>query len=358
MRLAIRLARRSMGRVAPNPAVGCVLVRDGIVVARAATAPSGRPHAEAIALSRAGAMARGADAYVTLEPCAHHGRTPPCADALIAAGVRRVVCAGQDVDPRVNGQGISRLRAAGIEVEVGVCGEEAACLTAGFASRITRTRPAVTLKLATSSDAMIATGSGESKWITGAQARRVVHLLRARHDAIMTGIGTVLADDPELTCRLAGLGDRSPHRVVIDTRASLPVASQLVRTARSVGVLVMTAPGTDPERVRGLERHGVEVVECPAGEDGRVRPDGVLHRLAKIGFNDVMLESGGRLAASFLGAGCVDRVVWFRAPVLIGGDGLPAIRALELARLGAAPGFTLEDMRPLGEDTVAYYTLR
>ena len=353
MRLAIRLARRSMGRVAPNPAVGCVLVHDGIVIARGATAPSGRPHAEAVALERAGERARGATAYVTLEPCSHHAATPPCADALIAAGVRRVVCACQDPDPRVDGRGLARLRAAGVAVETGVCSEEAGRVMAGFARRIERSRPTVTLKLATSGDAMAATAGGESKWITGAPARRMVHLLRARHDAIVTGIGTVLADDPELTCRLPGLGDRSPIRVVIDSRASLPITSRLVKTAHEVPVLVIVAPGAD--RVRDLELRGAEVIECPAGDDGRVLPGGILHRLAERGVNDVMLESGGRLAAAFLGADLVDRIAWFRAPMLIGGDGMPAIGALGLSRLAAAPGFISGDAVPVGEDTMTCY---
>ncbi|MGQ3031841.1 MAG: bifunctional diaminohydroxyphosphoribosylaminopyrimidine deaminase/5-amino-6-(5-phosphoribosylamino)uracil reductase RibD, partial [Ferrovibrionaceae bacterium] len=218
MRHALGLAARGLGRTWPNPAVGCVLVRDEIVLARGNTQPGGRPHAEVVALSRAGSQAAGATAYVTLEPCAHHGKTPPCADALIAAGIGRCVVALQDPDPRVDGGGIRRLLAAGIPVTTGVCEAEAAALNAGFLMRVRQGRPLVTLKLATTLDGRIATHAGESRWITGATARARGHLMRADHDAIMVGIGTALTDDPDLTCRLAGLEDRSPVRIVLDGR--------------------------------------------------------------------------------------------------------------------------------------------
>ena len=208
MRAALALARRGLGRVAPNPAVGCILVRDGIVVGRGWTQPGGRPHAETEALRRAGAAAAGAVAYVTLEPCAHHGSTPPCADALIAAGVSRVVVAIEDPDPRVAGRGLARLTAAGISVETGVCADEAGRLNAGFLKRIEHGLPLVTLKLATSLDGKIATHAGESQWITGEDARARGHLLRAQTDAIMIGSGTAQIDNPLLTCRLPGLEDR------------------------------------------------------------------------------------------------------------------------------------------------------
>ncbi|MCK5275514.1 MAG: bifunctional diaminohydroxyphosphoribosylaminopyrimidine deaminase/5-amino-6-(5-phosphoribosylamino)uracil reductase RibD, partial [Alphaproteobacteria bacterium] len=219
MRAALALAGRGLGRVWPNPAVGCVLVdRDGRVTGRGWTQPGGRPHAETEALARAGGAAKGATAYVTLEPCVHHGQTPPCADALIEAGVARVIAATEDPDPRVKGGGLGRLRDAGIAVEAGLLREEAELLNAGYLMRQREGRPVVTLKLATTLDGRIATHAGESRWITGEAARARGHMMRARHDAIMVGIGTALADNPTLTCRLPGLEDRSPVRIVVDAR--------------------------------------------------------------------------------------------------------------------------------------------
>lgn len=355
MRVALRLAGRRVGQVAPNPPVGCVLVRDGVLVGRGATAPGGRPHAETIALEQAGAQARGATAYVTLEPCSHHGATPPCAAALVRVGVRRVVCALQDPDPRVQGRGFAALRSAGIELETGVCREEAARIAAGFLGRVTRNRPAVTLKLATTADGRIATRSGESRWITGEPARREVHALRARHDALLTGIGTVDADDPELTCRLPGLTDRSPVRVVLDTGLRLATESRLVRTARRVPVLVITGPDASSDAALALQGLGVDVVRCPVDRDGRVSAPAALECLAGRGITEVMAECGGRLATALLGEGLVDRIVWFRAPMVLGGDGVPAIGGLGVAELVAAPSFTRTAVRQAGGDTVEFY---
>ncbi len=242
MRTALALARRGLGAVWPNPAVGCVLVNGGRVIGRGWTQPGGRPHAETEALRRAGEAARGAIAYVSLEPCCHWGRTPPCADALIAAGVRRVVVALEDPDPRVAGAGIGRLRAAGLAVDTGLGAAEAAEINAGFLARLAFGRPLVTLKLATSLDGRIATGSGESRWITGPPARARAHSLRAEHDAIMVGTGTVLADDPQLTCRLPGLGHRSPVRVVLDRHLRIPPAAQVIADARRTPTWVLTLP--------------------------------------------------------------------------------------------------------------------
>jgi len=231
MRSALELARRGLGIVAPNPAVGCVLVQGGRVVGRGWTQPGGRPHAETEALRRAGAASRGAVAYVTLEPCCHWGQTPPCTDALVAAGVRRVVVGAEDPDPRVSGRGIERLRAAGIEVELGICAEAAAELAAGFLLRMRAGRPLVTLKLATTLDGRIATHGGESQWITGPLARQRAHALRADHDAIMVGSNTAVVDDPLLTCRLAGLAARSPVRIAVDSRLRVPLTHKLVAGA-------------------------------------------------------------------------------------------------------------------------------
>src|SRR6266853_3702784 len=260
MRAALGLARRGLGRVWPNPAVGCVIVKDGRAVGRGWTQPGGRPHAETEALARAAAAAHGATAYVTLEPCCHWGRTPPCADALIAAGLGRVVVALEDPDPRVAGGGVARLRAAGIAVEAGLGAAEAAEINAGFFQRVRLGRPLVTLKLATSLDGRIATASGESRWITGAPARERAHLLRATHDAILVGTDTVLTDDPQLTCRLPGLASRSPVRIVLDRQLRIPPTARIIAEARQVPTWLMTLSSANPGRQKSLRAAGVEVI--------------------------------------------------------------------------------------------------
>lgn len=358
MRQAIRIGRRGRGLVAPNPSVGCVLVREGRVVARGWTQPGGRPHAEAVALARAGALASGCTAYVSLEPCAHHGVTSPCADALIAAGVVRVVVAAHDPDPRVDGRGVLRLREAGVAVSEDVCQPEADRDLAGFVGRVLTGQPFVTLKLATTIDSRIATRDGESKWITGSPARRLVHAMRARHDVVLTGVGTVLADDPMLNCRLPGLEGRSPMRVVLDSKLSTPTTSALARTASDIKTMIITtpaAPGAAEEALAGL---GVEVIRVDAGQTGRVAPDVALKALGYRGITSVFVESGGRLASSFLNANQVDRLVWFRAPLVIGGDGQSALEPLGITLLEAAPRFERTDARSIGEDMVETYRRR
>ena len=355
MRTALTLARRGLGNVWPNPAVGCVLVRDGRIVGRGWTQPGGRPHAEAEALHRAGDLARGATAYVTLEPCAHHGATGPCAEALVVAGITRAVIALQDPDPRVCGRGTAALRAAGIAVVEGVLGDEAAELNRGFLLRVSECRPLFTLKLATSLDGRIAAGSGDSKWITGPEARRHAHLLRATHDAVLAGSATALADDPALTCRLPGLAARSPVRVVADSRLRLPTEAQMVRTARELPTWVLTTAAADPDRRAALRAAGVVVID--AATDSTDVPDaGVMARaLAERGLTRVLIEGGGRLAAAFLRAGLVDRLCWFTAPKIIGGDGLAAVAALGLTTVASAPAFRLQRTRVLGSDTLCEY---
>lgn len=343
MRAALGLARRGLGDVWPNPAVGCVLVRDGRVVGRGWTQPGGRPHAETEALRRAGDAARGATAYVTLEPCAHHGRTPPCADALIAAGISRCVAAIEDPDPRVAGRGLERLKAAGIAVTLGVGGAEAAEVNAGFLSRILRGRPLVTLKLATTLDGRIATRSGDSRWITGPEARAEVHRLRATHDAILVGIGTVLADDPDLTCRLPGLEHRSPLRIVLDSRGRLPSGSRLASSCWMLGCREAPPAGLPST---------VEVIPIARGTDGRVDLVQALAELGRRGLTRVLVEGGGEVAAALLKAGLVDRLAWFHAPKLIGGDGLPALGTLGIEKLADARVLVGADIRRLGEDVL------
>jgi diaminohydroxyphosphoribosylaminopyrimidine deaminase / 5-amino-6-(5-phosphoribosylamino)uracil reductase len=357
MRAALALARRGLGNVWPNPAVGCVLVGTGHVVGRGWTAPGGRPHAETEALRRAGPRAGGATAYVSLEPCSHHGQTPPCAEALIEAGVGRVVAAIEDPDPRVCGTGIARLRAAGVAVEVGVGAAEAAEINAGFFSRIRWGRPLVTLKLATSLDGRIAMPSGESRWITGPSARSRAHLWRARHDAVMVGIGTVLADDPQLTCRLAGLGASSPVRVVVDRQLRIPPTARLVAEAREVPAWVLTSRSADPARRETLLGRGAEVIDIDVGENG-LDLEAALAALGDRGITRLLIEGGARLAAALLNARLVDRLAWFQAPLLIGGDGVPAVGALGIAALAEAPAFERISTEAIGADLLTIFRIR
>ncbi|WP_247886810.1 bifunctional diaminohydroxyphosphoribosylaminopyrimidine deaminase/5-amino-6-(5-phosphoribosylamino)uracil reductase RibD [Azospirillum sp. SYSU D00513] len=355
MRAALSLAARGLGTTWPNPAVGCVIVRDGAVVGRGWTQPGGRPHAETEALARAGDSARGATAYVTLEPCNHHGKTPPCSEALIAAGVRRVVVACQDPDPRVAGGGLRRLKEAGLEVVVGVCAAEALALNRGFFSRISEDRPLYTLKLATTLDGRIATRTGASQWITGPTARAWGHGLRARHDAIMVGIGTALADDPELTCRLPGLEHRSPVRIVVDSRLRLPLNSRLAKGARDVPTWIVAREDADAARLQAFADCGAEVIPVPADAAGLPDLAAAGAALAGRGLTRVLVEGGATLAASLLRAGLVDRLEWFRAASVIGGDGTAAVAGFGLDRLDGMPGFERVSVRHAGADLAESY---
>jgi diaminohydroxyphosphoribosylaminopyrimidine deaminase/5-amino-6-(5-phosphoribosylamino)uracil reductase len=350
MRAALALARRGLGNCWPNPAVGCVVVREGRVVGRAVTAPGGRPHAETLALAAAGEAARGATLYVTLEPCCHHGRTPPCTDALAASGLARVVVAMRDPDPRVNGEGIARLRAARIAVTEGVLEAEAEAINAGFISRLKRGRPLVTLKLASTLDGRIATGTGESRWITGPAARRVAHALRGRHDAILVGIGTVLADNPDLTCRLPGFRPNPLVRLIADSELRTPLTSRLVATAHEAPTWILARSGADPERGRALAAAGVQVIELESGEAGGVDLPWALAALAQRGLTRVLVEGGARLAAALLRADLVDRLAWFHAPAIMGADGFPAAEAFGITSLGAMPRFVREHAAAVGDD--------
>jgi len=352
MRLAIALGARGLGRVWPNPAVGCVIVRDGRILARGWTQPGGRPHAEAMAL--ASCDARGATAYVSLEPCAHHGRTPPCCDALIAAGVVRVVTALTDPDPRVSGQGHARLRAAGVMVEEGVETEAAALVNAGFFLRVTEGRPWVTLKLAQTLDGRIATASGESRWITGAEARRAVHALRARHDAVLVGGGTARADDPDLTVRDLGVAHQ-PVRVVASRGLDLDPESRLGRTARDVPVWLLYAEGLRVPDAWAAK--AARLIGCAVRGDA-LDSRAMLAALADAGITRVFCEGGGALAASLLGAGVVDELVVFTAGKLIGADGVPGMGALGLAHLADAPRFDLVGFDRVGCDTYQIWRRR
>jgi diaminohydroxyphosphoribosylaminopyrimidine deaminase/5-amino-6-(5-phosphoribosylamino)uracil reductase len=351
MAMALALAERGLGNVWPNPAVGCVLVKDGRVVGRGWTQPGGRPHAESEAIGRAGAAAHGSTAYVTLEPCAHHGRTPPCTDLMAAAGIARTVVAAVDPDPRVDGKGLERLRAAGIEVVLGCLEEEACRLNAGFFARMRLRRPQVGLKLATSADGRIATAGGDSKWITGAAARAEGHRLRLRHDAILVGSGTALADDPRLTCRLPGLEGGSPVRVVLDRRLRLTPGSELARSARREPLWLFTgqtaSPAAQTLRAAGADLH--PLAEAPPADQLRA----MLAVLAEQGITRLLVEGGAAVATAFLRAGLVDRLYLFDAPLLLGADGRPATLSLGVERLDTAPRWRRVEERLLGDDRLA-----
>lgn len=349
MRAALGLARRGLGNAWPNPAVGCVVVRDGRVVGRAVTAPGGRPHAETAALAAAGEAARGATVYVTLEPCCHWGRTPPCTDALIEAGVARVVIAARDCDPRVNGEGISRLREAGIVVDEGLLAAEAEEVTAGFFSCVRLGRPLVTLKLATTLDGRIATRAGESRWITGEAARRMGHALRGQHDAVMVGVGTVMTDDPELTCRVPGYKPVPVVRVVADSHLRARLTAKLVATASTAPTWFVCRDGADRDRRTALSEAGVEIIEVAGADPGVSLPE-TLAALAERGITRVLVEGGAQLAAALLRDDLVDRVAWFHAPGIMGGDGWPAAQAFGVRDLGRMPRFVRADSRAVGED--------
>ncbi|MEC7962138.1 MAG: bifunctional diaminohydroxyphosphoribosylaminopyrimidine deaminase/5-amino-6-(5-phosphoribosylamino)uracil reductase RibD [Pseudomonadota bacterium] len=320
------------------------------MVGRGWTQPTGRPHAEVVALAQAGAAARGATAYVTLEPCSHHGKTPPCAEALIAAGVVRVVAAVTDSDPRVSGQGFQMLRDAGIEVSTGVLAEEAARDLSGFFQRVETGRPALTLKLANSFDGRIATATGESQWITGPEARRYVHGLRATHDAVMVGGGTARADDPSLTVRDMGV-ERQPVRVVLSRRLDLPLMGNLARTAREVPVWICHGPDLDPLLERSWRDLGAELIACPLAQ-GQIDPAAALQALGQRGLTRAFCEGGGALAAALLAQDLVDDLIGFTAGLAIGAEGLPGIGAMGLERLSEAPRYQLVETRPIGADVL------
>lgn len=354
---AFALARRRLGSTWPNPSVGCVIGREGRVLGRGWTQTGGRPHAEQMALedvrARWGAEAlRGATAWVSLEPCAHHGRTPPCAGALAAAGIARVVAPIEDPDPRVSGRGFATLRAAGVHVDTGLMIPRARDLNAGFLSRLERGRPWLTLKLAATLDGRIATADGESRWITGPEARARVHLMRAESDAVLVGAGSALADDPALDVRLPGLDDRRPVRIVADGGLGLSLMSRLARSAGDHPLWLLHRPGADATRRRALEDIGAVCVEVPALASGELDMAAALPRLGERGLTRVLCEGGGRIAASLLRAGLADEVAWFSAGAAIGAEGAPAVAGMGLHRLADAPRMRLHAVEALGGDAL------
>ena len=355
MRAALALAQRGLGDTAPNPSVGCVIATSTQPIARAYTGPGGRPHAETQALAMAGSAARGATAYVTLEPCAHYGKTPPCAQALIDAQIARVVIAQPDPDPRVNGAGIAMLKRAGIAVEIGLCEAQAAQINAGFTSVITRARPLITLKLATSLDGQIATRLGASQWITGPAARAAGHALRGNHDAIMVGVGTILADDPELTCRLEGYRATKLTRIIVDSHLRTPLTSRLLVSAAESPIWILHRDGADPARLAAFTDLGLKLIELPAAATGVSLPN-AMRALAAHGITRLLVEGGSTLAAALLQADLIDRLAWFTAPLVIGGDGIPAIAGFGIDKITQAAHFTLDHLQQLGPDRLAHYS--
>jgi diaminohydroxyphosphoribosylaminopyrimidine deaminase/5-amino-6-(5-phosphoribosylamino)uracil reductase len=350
MSCALALAARGLGDTWPNPTVGCVIVKDGVVVGRGWTQSGGRPHAETEALRRAGSNAKGATAYVSLEPCSHHGKTPPCAEALIAAGIKRVVAATTDPDPRVSGQGLAKLRAGGIEVVEGVGKAEADRLNAGFFTRITKNRPLFALKTATSLDGRIALANGESKWITGPKARHANQALRARFDAVLVGSETVLQDDPELTCRLRGYAGRPKVRIVLDRRLRTDTERKVTHT-KAAPTWIYTTQNT-PTASGPLRDAGVQIVVVDEADF----LSAVASDLAAKGLTRILVEGGGQVGAALHGAGLIDELYWFRGGQVLGGDARPTVAALGLDRLTDAPQFKRRELLHLGDDTLEVFS--
>lgn len=362
MRRALGLARRGLGRVAPNPAVGCVLVRPdlgtspaGRIVGVGWTQPGGRPHAETEAIHQAGELAKGAHAYVTLEPCNHQGQTGPCSEALIEAGVAAVSIAVEDPDPRVSGGGIERLKSAGLYVRCGLEADAARQLNAGFFTLIREKRPWVSMKTATTMDGAIASRTGKSQWITGPEARARGHLLRAENDAILSGIGTVREDNPELTCRLPGMLDRSPVRVIVDPRLEVDISAKLFDSIETAPVWLLAGTSADPERAALLRGAGARIIDLAPLTGGRISPQVILDALALQGITRVLLEAGSALTASFIDAGLVDEIAWFRAASIMGGDGMPAIAPMAVNSPENAPKFRHISTLDLDGDVLERY---
>lgn len=354
MHAAIALACRGLGTTWPNPSVGCVIVRNGRVVGRGTTAPGGRPHAEAVALEMAGDQANGGTAYVTLEPCCHVGRAGPCTDALIEAGIARVVVAAPDPDPRVNQQGFAALHTAGVQVETGLLREEAEATLIGFLTRVRLGRPMVTLKLATTLDGRIATHGGESQWITDTPARKLAHAMRGRHDAVMVGVGTVLSDDPDLTCRIPGFRPTPNVRVIADSHLRTSLTSRLLATANDVPTWFLQRDGTNLAREEAFIEAGARLFKIKSSNAG-IDLGQALKALAEAGLTRILVEGGGQLAAALLRADLVDRIAWFHAPAVMGGDGWPSVQAFGVETLDQMPRFRRDGQSIVGNDILSEY---
>jgi diaminohydroxyphosphoribosylaminopyrimidine deaminase/5-amino-6-(5-phosphoribosylamino)uracil reductase len=351
MEAALALGRRGLGLCAPNPAVGALVVRDGVILARGWTRPGGRPHAETEALREAGKKAQGSTLYVTLEPCSHHGQTPPCTDAIIAAGISRVVYATDDPDPRACGRGMQILSAAGIEVLRGVLSGEARRANLGHILRVTQSRPMVILKLALTADFYAADLAGEPRLvITGETARAAVHVMRAMHDAVMAGIGTILTDNPLLNVRLPGLQDRKPLRVILDSDLRLPSEARITLTTQKGPVLVIAGEGASEERASRLREANVEIEYVVRNEAGRADLAEALRLLGKRGLTRIFCEGGPGVAAALIGQGLADEVIIFTAPEPLGRKGAAGLDSTAAALLADPAHYRLVETRMIGTD--------
>jgi diaminohydroxyphosphoribosylaminopyrimidine deaminase/5-amino-6-(5-phosphoribosylamino)uracil reductase len=352
MQLALALGRRGLGNAWPNPAVGAVIVKDGVIVGRGWTQPGGRPHAEVVALAQAKRQAKGATLYCTLEPCSHTGKSPPCADAVIKAGIARVVSAIEDPNPEVAGQGHARLRDKGIAVDVGLLADEARRAHAGHISRIQKARPHVMLKMAISADGKAGLAGRKQVAITGEDARGRVYRLRAQSDAILVGIGTILADNPQLTCRLPGMFEQSPVRVVLDAKLSVPMSVTVISTLRDTPTWVFTSTKASPVAEDILQQKGAKVFRVDETQ-GRLDLDEVLRILAEQGITRLMVEGGPTVAAAFVAADLIDEAVLLRSPKTIGDTGIGPLEGMKLETLTG--GLTSRGSEALGTDTIEVY---
>lgn len=350
---ALSLGQRGLGRTWPNPAVGCVIVQGNLIVGRGWTQPGGRPHAEVMALAQAGQGARGATAYVTLEPCAHHGKTGPCVDALIAAGITRVVTALTDPDPRVSGKGHASLRAAGIAVTENILSDKARAANAGFLKRVTKGLPLITLKLGLTLDGRIATATGQSRWITSPQSRRAVHALRLNHDAVLVGAGTARTDNPDLTVRDLG-ATHQPIRIVLDARLSHDPQSRLGQTAKQSPVWLCHTDHAPEDARKAWQHTGATLIHC-AANGPHINLTDAMQRLATLGLTRILCEGGATLAAALINEGLVDDLITFTAGKLIGASGSPALGQLPDAPLKDLPTLSLIESRLIGPDTMTYW---
>jgi diaminohydroxyphosphoribosylaminopyrimidine deaminase/5-amino-6-(5-phosphoribosylamino)uracil reductase len=353
MELALRMAHRMLGRTAPNPAVGAIIADEttGEIITRGWTQQGGRPHAEGYALALAGSRARGLTMYVSLEPCSHHGRTPPCANAIVAAGMRRVVCAIEDPNPEIAGRGLAVLRDAGVAVDLGLCAEEARWMAAGHILRMTRDRPFVQLKIAVSADGLIAPGDGAPRWVTGPEARQFAHMLRARADAILVGRKTVADDNPELTCRLPGLENRSPRRIILDAKFRTSPTAKMLQTAERVPVTIFGDTRSTPPPYP----KGVEVRRMPGGTDGRLSLSVVLESLAAEGVTRVLVEGGPTIAGAFLAADLVDEVVIGHGTETLGPKGRMPVGDHGLEFLTRSERWQTVEERGIGADRLSVH---
>lgn len=348
MKMALDLSKRGLGKTSPNPSVGCVIVKNDHIIGRGWTSDGGRPHGEINALSNA-KDTNGATVYVSLEPCAHYGNTPPCAEALVEAGISKVFVATGDPDTRVSGKGIAILKNAGIEVIEGLLKKDADLINQGFFLKVTDKKPLITVKLATSDDGMIAKVEGEQSWVTGPEARMRGHLYRASHDAILVGINTVLIDDPMLDCRIPGLSSHSPVRIILDSQLRILANSKICETAKDIETWVMTL-NQDQEKISRLEAKGITVIKVEENEEGRTSLKNVMEVLARRGITRVLSEGGGMVNASLFKANLVDRIIWFKSSESIGATGVNALYDIPITELDRYLNLTLCDEGKVGED--------